>query len=74
VEEIHRDPLGFLRRLEAGEALLVLRGERPVAEVTPVGRQGEGTRPCGLAAGQFAVPGDFDEPLPAAIVSEFEGA
>ena len=30
-------------------------------------------RPFGLCAGEFAVPDDFDDPLPKEILKEFEG-
>jgi len=33
-----------------------------------------GRRPYGLAAGQFVVPDDFNEPLPDDILSAFETA
>jgi antitoxin (DNA-binding transcriptional repressor) of toxin-antitoxin stability system len=73
VQEIQRDPLAFLRRIEAGEALLVVRGERPVAEVRPVPAPAGEPRPYGLCAGQFATPADFDRPLPDGLLAEFEG-
>jgi len=73
VQEIHRDPVAFLRRVEAGESLLVIRGERPVAEVKPILGPESTPRPYGLSAGQFTVPADFDEPLPDDLLAEFEG-
>jgi antitoxin (DNA-binding transcriptional repressor) of toxin-antitoxin stability system len=73
VQEIQRDPLAFLHRVEAGEALLVVRGDRPVAEVKPVLAPARQPRPFGLCAGQFTVPPEFDEPLPRDILEDFEG-
>jgi antitoxin (DNA-binding transcriptional repressor) of toxin-antitoxin stability system len=73
VHEIQRDPLAFLQRVEAGESFLVLRDDRPVAEVKPVPASGGSLRPFGLCAGEFTVPGDFDEPLPESVLKEFEG-
>jgi antitoxin (DNA-binding transcriptional repressor) of toxin-antitoxin stability system len=67
VHEIQRDPLGYLRRVEAGEALLVVRGDVPVAEIKPVAARSEQPRPFGLCAGEFSVPDDFDGPLPVSI-------
>jgi hypothetical protein len=67
VQDIQRDPLAFLQRLEAGEAFLVVRGEQPLAEVRPV------PRPFGLCAGQFTVPAEFDQPPPEDILKTFEG-
>ena len=60
VHEIERDPLRYLQRVEAGETLLVVRGDRPVAEIKPVGA------PAG-------VPDDFDAPLPESTLGDFEG-
>ena len=74
VQDLQRDLADFLRRLEAGESFLVVRGERPLAEVRPVPAPAAGPRPYGLCAGQFTVPADFDRPLPEDILQEFEGA
>lgn len=75
VDEIQRDPVGYLRRVEAGETLLVVRSNRPVAEIKPVQRDSaERTlRPAGLCAGDFTIPEDFDEPLPEEVLRGFEG-
>ena len=73
VHEIQRDLLGYLRRVEAGETFLVVRDERPVAEIKPVPAPPLQPRPFGLCAGEFAVPADFDEPLPENILKDFEG-
>ena len=73
IQDIERDPLRFLDRVEAGEAFLVLRDNRPVAEVKPVPNRAGKFRPYGLAAGEFILPADFDEPLPESILEEFEG-
>jgi antitoxin (DNA-binding transcriptional repressor) of toxin-antitoxin stability system len=64
VQEVQRDPQGFLHRIEAGEALLVVRDNQPVAEVKPVPRVAQQPRPFGLCKGEFQVPDDFDYPLP----------
>ncbi len=61
VEDIQRDLLGYLRKVEAGETLVILRADQPVAEIKPVARP---PRPYGLCAGEFTVPDDFDSPLP----------
>jgi antitoxin (DNA-binding transcriptional repressor) of toxin-antitoxin stability system len=73
VDDIRRDPNSFLERMENGEALLVVRGEKLVAEVRPVEPEVTSLRPFGLAAGEFVVPDDFDQPLPDEVISEFEG-
>jgi antitoxin (DNA-binding transcriptional repressor) of toxin-antitoxin stability system len=74
VQDIQRDPLAFLRRVEAGESFLVLRGEHVLAEVRPVAAAATEPRPYGLCAGEFEVPPDFDEPLPEDVLKEFEEA
>jgi antitoxin (DNA-binding transcriptional repressor) of toxin-antitoxin stability system len=73
VQDIQRDLLAFLRRVEAGEAFLILRDKQPLAEVRPVQAATIQLRPFGLGAGQFTVPADFDQPLPEDILKEFEG-
>ena len=73
IHEIQRDPLGCLRRVEAGETLLVVRDEQPVAEIKPIAAPTQQPRPYGLCAGEFTVPADFDAPLPESILLEFEG-
>ncbi len=72
VGEIEKDPDGYLRRVEAGEAFLVVRNERPVAEIKPVSTRTASPRPFGLAHGEFTVPADFDAPLPESVLQEFE--
>jgi antitoxin (DNA-binding transcriptional repressor) of toxin-antitoxin stability system len=74
VQNIQRDLLAFLRRVEAGESFLVVRGDHPLAEVRPVAARALQPRPFGLCAGQFTVPADFDRPLPEDVLREFEGA
>ena len=73
VQDIQRDLLAFLQRVEAGEAFLVVQGERPLAEVRPLATIASQPRPYGLCAGQFTVPADFDQ-LPDDILREFEGS
>ncbi|HUR53060.1 MAG TPA: hypothetical protein VMZ71_02935, partial [Gemmataceae bacterium] len=63
----------LLDRVEAGEHLVVVREGRAVAELRPVSSVTPGPRPFGLCAGAFAVPADFDAPLPEDVLREFEG-
>jgi antitoxin (DNA-binding transcriptional repressor) of toxin-antitoxin stability system len=74
VREMERDPLGCLRRVEEGETLLVVRDDRAVAEIKPVPAAARQPRPIGLCAGEFAVPDDFDQPLPEDVLRDFEGS
>ena len=75
IDEFQRDLIGYLRRVEAGETLLVARADEVVAEIRPVdhAENGKQLRPVGLAAGEFSVPDDFDAPLPDDILRAFEG-
>jgi antitoxin (DNA-binding transcriptional repressor) of toxin-antitoxin stability system len=72
VAEILQDPAGLVRRVEAGEALTIVKDGRVLAEVKrtepPPLRQ---PRPFGLSRGEFTVPDDFDDPLPPEIINEF---
>jgi antitoxin (DNA-binding transcriptional repressor) of toxin-antitoxin stability system len=74
VQDIQSDPQSFLRRIEAGEAFVVVRGERQLAEVRPLATASTQPRPFGLCAGQFTVPDDFNRPLPDDILKEFDGS
>jgi antitoxin (DNA-binding transcriptional repressor) of toxin-antitoxin stability system len=73
IDEIKKDFLGYLQRVEAGETLVILRAGKPVAEVKPAASDLTALRPFGLCAGEFVVPDDFDEPLPESTLNEFEG-
>jgi antitoxin (DNA-binding transcriptional repressor) of toxin-antitoxin stability system len=72
VAEILHDPAGLVRRVEAGEALAIVKDGQVLAEIKPSEspplRQ---PRPYGLSAGKFVVPDDFDDPLPPEIIDEF---
>jgi antitoxin (DNA-binding transcriptional repressor) of toxin-antitoxin stability system len=71
-KDLLRDPLGILRRVEHGEALLVVRDEQPVAEIKPACATARRPRPYGLCAGQFTVPDGFDQALPEDMLRSFE--
>lgn len=76
VDELERTGISWLQRIAAGETLLVMRAGEPVAEIKPVAATeailGQ-LRPYGLAAGEFVVPDDFDDPLPDDLLDAFEG-
>lgn len=73
VDEIQRDPLKYLRQVEAGETFVILQADKAIAELRPILLSAKQLRPFGLCAGEFTVPEDFDEPLPEEILSAFEG-
>ncbi|MGL5133034.1 MAG: type II toxin-antitoxin system Phd/YefM family antitoxin [Planktothrix sp.] len=72
VDEIQRDPLKYLRQVEAGETLVIVRSDQAIAEIRPIASSKQ-LRPFGLCAGEFTVPNDFDAPLPEDLLSAFEG-
>lgn len=72
IDEIQRDPLKYLHQVEAGETLVIVRSEKPIAELRPIASSKQ-LRPFGLCAGEFVVPDDFDTPLSDDILSSFEG-
>jgi antitoxin (DNA-binding transcriptional repressor) of toxin-antitoxin stability system len=74
LEEIQRDLKGYLERVHAGETLIVLQADQPLAEIKPVSSEALRPRPFGLCAGEFTVPDDFNDPLPEDVVSSFEGS
>lgn len=59
----------LLRRVEAGEEVVICRGTVPVARLVPA-NQRTGQR-LGLDEGAFAVPDDFDAPLPDDLLDAF---
>jgi prevent-host-death family protein len=60
----------LLRRVAAGEEVLILRGREPVARLVPAA--GLVRRRLGVDRGAFVVPDDFDDPLPEELVEDFE--
>jgi antitoxin (DNA-binding transcriptional repressor) of toxin-antitoxin stability system len=72
LEELQQNPLAVIQRVEAGEAVVVTRADRPVAELRPIPAR-KGKRPFGLAAGLFTVPDDINDPLPPDLLKAFEG-
>ncbi|GIW41452.1 MAG: antitoxin [Candidatus Binatia bacterium] len=60
----------LLRRVAAGEEIVISRAGKPVAKLVPVG---EGRpRRFGMDRGLFVVPEDFDAPLPEDLLESFE--
>jgi antitoxin (DNA-binding transcriptional repressor) of toxin-antitoxin stability system len=72
LEEMERHPAEYLDRVMDGETVVVYREEQPIAEIRPL-PESRALRPIGLAAGEFVVPDDFDDPLPDEILDQFEG-
>lgn len=60
----------LLRRVAAGEEIVIARAGRPVARLVPV--ESVRRRELGRDRGAFTVPADFDAPLPEEVVRAFE--
>jgi prevent-host-death family protein len=60
----------LLRRVAAGEEIVILRSGEPVARLVPMSKRTR--RRFGVDRGAFEVPGDFDAPLPAEVLDAFE--
>lgn len=75
IDDMRRDLAGYLHRVQAGETLLVLEADQPLAEIKPFRDFAVGVgepRLFGLCAGEFVVPDEFDAPLPEDVLQDFE--
>lgn len=62
----------LLRRVAGGEEIVITRGGVPVARLVPP-RTGSASRQLGTARGEVVIADDFDAPLPAETLADFEG-
>ncbi|MEO5953450.1 MAG: type II toxin-antitoxin system prevent-host-death family antitoxin [Chloroflexia bacterium] len=60
----------LLALVEAGGEIIVTNGGKTIARLVPASAP-MSPRPFGLAAGEFVVPDDFDDPLPESVLREF---
>lgn len=61
----------LLRRVAAGEEIVIARSGEPVARLVPIDQGKE--RRLGTDRGAFHVPEDLDAPLPDEVLQAFEG-
>lgn len=61
----------LLERAEAGEEIIIARGQVPVARLVPVAKKPR--RQPGLYAGQITIGPEFFEPLPEEELRLWEG-
>ena len=61
----------LLRRVAAGEEIVIARRDRPIARLVPI-QDGPSFTP-GQFAGRIRVGDDFDEPLADEFLDAFEG-
>jgi len=73
VQQVQSGLTDYLRRVAAGETVVIHDHGHPVAELRAVAQRALTPRPIGLAKGTFDVPDDFNEPLPADVLDAFEG-
>lgn len=59
-------------RVLAGEEIAISKSGRPLAKLVPLEKPKRGIK-LGVAAGEFTVPDDFDDPLPDEILALFYG-
>jgi prevent-host-death family protein len=60
----------LLRRVAAGEEIVITSGGRPAARLVPL--DSRAVREVGFDADVIVVPDDFDKPLPSSVVRDFE--
>src|SRR5262249_49179303 len=63
----------LLRRVRAGEEIVIAAAGRPVARLVPIAPD-SGPRVLGGAEGEVWIAEDFNAPLPDAVVAAFYGA
>ncbi len=61
----------LLRRVEAGEEVIIARAGKPIARLVAV-QAGSTDRPLGVDVGIVRVAPDFDAPLPEELLGDFE--
>ena len=61
----------LLKRVGAGEEIVIAKAGKPVARLVPAGKP-RGSRVLGSQKGRFEVPKDFDAPLPKEILPTLE--
>ena len=60
----------LLKRVAAGEEIIIARSGKPVARLVPVA--GSRPRQLGRDQGLFQIPEDFDAPLAEEVLKDFE--
>jgi antitoxin (DNA-binding transcriptional repressor) of toxin-antitoxin stability system len=72
VEEIKQDFPIWLQKVEAGEKVVILKSNRPMAEIIPCKYDKIGLRPIGLCKEDCVVYDDFEAPLPEEMYAAYE--
>ena len=61
----------LVERAARGEEVIIARNGEPRARLVPL--RARGRRVPGRGAGKWKISGDFNEPLPADVLAQFEG-
>jgi prevent-host-death family protein len=61
----------LLRRVAAGEEILILKAGKPLAKLTPLSKP-QANRVSGLDKGVIQIPDDFDAPLSDDVLGLFD--
>jgi prevent-host-death family protein len=64
----------LLKRVEAGEEIIIARGDKPIAKLTPAEPVAKKPRKPGAWKGKFALPDNVFDPLPEEELALWEGA
>ena len=72
IDEIQRNLISYLQQVKAGETLVILEANEPVAEIKPILPNETRLRSYALYAEEFRTPEYFDAPLPSEIIEQFE--
>jgi prevent-host-death family protein len=62
----------LVEQAASGEEILIAKAGKPLAKLGPLVSAERKKRRLGLLAGRMNVPADFDAPLPADVLDEFE--
>ena len=63
----------LLKRVEAGEEIIIARGDKPIAKLIPAEPVEKKSRGYGAWKGKFTIPGSFFDPLPDDELDAWEG-
>ncbi len=64
----------LLKRVEAGEEIIIARGDKPVAKIVPAEPPAKKPRVPGAWKGKFTLPDSFFDPLPEEELAAWEGS
>ena len=63
----------LLKMVEAGEEVIIARGDKPIARIVPAEQPVKNSRIPGVLKGKLTVPGSFFDPLPDEELALWEG-